>query len=307
MSSHQVVVEFLKRKSWHLVQYIDLGTTAHIFIVEKDNERCVLKTRRDKDSDTSAVPVEYRVLRYLNSTGMQRYVPRVGDWLSELDGFLMDYLRYPTPAEREKVVWVPDLARALETLHSVTLPPIQGLADDRPNVGTAISERLRGLFEVVLRTDVFWAGLSREDEPKLERVRACYYTYAGLLPQIADSLTQARVALTHGDLAGDNIMLTQEGRLTIIDWGSARISAALTDVASLSTYSNWSQDETRQFYEAYLGNASRSQEEALYCLEVFSRLHRYRSCVQSLLWLNDEREGLDAIGRAYFERQLSAL
>jgi hypothetical protein len=41
--------------------------------------------------------------------------------------------------------------------------------------------------------------------------------------------------------------------------------------------------------------------------EVLSRLHRYRSCVQSLLWLNDEREGLDAIGRAHFERQLSAL
>jgi hypothetical protein len=45
----------------------------------------------------------------------------------------------------------------------------------------------------------------------------------------------------------------------------------------------------------------------LCCLETLSRLHRYRSCVQSLLWLNDETEGLDAVGRAYFERQLEAL
>lgn len=238
---------------------------------------------------------------------MQWYVPRVGEWLSELEGFLMDCLRYPTLAEREEAVWVPDLARALQTLHSVALLPIQGLADDRPNVGAAISRRFRDLFEVVLRTDGYWDGLPSEDEPKLERVRACYDTYVDLLSQIADSLACARVALTHGDLAGDNIMLTQDGRLTIVDWGSARISAALTDVASLSVYSNWSQDDTRQFCEVYLSGASRSDEEALYGLEVLSRLHRYRSCVQSLLWLNDEREGLDAIGRAFFERQLSAL
>lgn len=115
----------------------------------------------------------------------------------------------------------------------MTLPSIQGLADDRPNVGTVICMRFRDLFGVVLRPDGYWTGLSREDEPKLEQVRACYHTYVDLLSQIADSLAQARVALTHGDLAGDNLVLTQDGRLTIVDWGSARISAAWLLLTSL--------------------------------------------------------------------------
>lgn len=308
MSSRKVVTDFLKRESWHLVQYIDVGMTAHIFVVEKDNERYALKTRRGEDYDAPALLAEYRVLHYLNSTSMRPYVPGVGEWLPELDGFLMEYLRYPTRAERKVAAWMPNLARALQTLHGVTLPSIQGIADYRPNVGTAISRRFGDLFKIVLRADGFWAHLPREDESKLERVRAFYTTYIGLLSQIADILTHAQVAFTHGDLAGDNIMLTQDGRLAIADWGAARISAALTDVASLSIYTNWSGDERRQFYRIYLNDSSGDHEEALQCLEVLSRLYRYRSCVQSLLWLNEQgEEGLDAIGMTHFERQLSAL
>jgi aminoglycoside phosphotransferase (APT) family kinase protein len=217
MNSHQVAEEYLRQKSWRLVQYIDLGTTAHIFVVEKDGKQYVLKTRRDKNSNAPALLAEYRVLQYLSGTFMQRYVPQVGEWLPELDGFLIEYLRYPTRAEREEAVWVPNLARALQTLHSVNLPSIQGLADDRPNVGTAVSRRFRELFKTVLRTDGFWAHLSREDASKLECVRAYYSTYMGLLSQIADRLAHVQSALTHGDLAGDNIMLTQNGRLAIAD------------------------------------------------------------------------------------------
>jgi len=291
-----------------LVRYIDLGTTAHVFVVEKDEERYVLKTRRDGGLDTRAVSAEYRVLQYLNSTPMQRYVPRVGKWLPDLEGFLMEYLRYPTRAEKEVTAWMPNLASALQTLHSTSLPSIQGIADDRPNVSAAISKRFRDLFQVVLRADSFWDRLPREDKSKLERVRAYYPNYVGLLSRIADILAHTQLALTHGDLAGDNIMVTQDGRLAIADWGAARIGAALTDVASLSIYTNWSENERRQFYRVYFSDASGAHEETLHCLEVLSRLHRYRSCVQSLLWLNEEsEEGLDAIGRAHFERQLSAL
>ena len=307
MSSHRAIAEYLKGKSWHLVQQVDLGTTARITVVEKDNQRYALKTRRDSDSDVSALLAEYGVLRYLNTTTMQRYVPRVGDWLPELDGFLMEYLCYPTRTEREEAAWVPNLAHALSTLHSVDLPSIQGLADDRPDVAVAIRGRFRDLFKVVLRRDGFWTSLPKEDEPKLERVRASYPDYVGLLSQLAEGLTHARVALTHGDLAGDNIMLTQDGSLAIVDWGSAHISAALADVASLSTFSDWSQDEKRVFYEAYLSDTPGPHDEALHGIESLSCLHRYRSCVQSLLWLNDDSEGLDAVGRAHFERLLGAL
>jgi hypothetical protein len=71
MSSRKVVADFLKREAWHLVRYIDLGTTAHVFVVEKDGEGHVLKTRRDGGLEPCAVSAEYRVLQYLNRTSMQ--------------------------------------------------------------------------------------------------------------------------------------------------------------------------------------------------------------------------------------------
>ncbi len=131
-------------------------------------------------------------------------------------------------------------------------------------------------------------------------------TYSGLLQQIEELLIDARPALTHGDLAGDNIMLTPDGRLAIADWGTTRISDALMDVAHLLTYAGWSGDEERQFLSTYFGNDPSTLEDAMPGIQVLTRLYRYQSCVQSLLWLNEE-EGLDAVGRAHFERMLSAL
>jgi aminoglycoside phosphotransferase (APT) family kinase protein len=307
MGSREAVATFLNRGSWRLVETVDLGTTARVFIIEGDDERYALKIRRDEESDASALLAEYRVLRYLNGTPARRYVPRIGAWLPELDGFLMECLRYPTPAEIEEEAWMPGLARALRTLHSVDLPTIEGLEDDRPDVGNAVSRRFQDLFELVLRTDDFWAGLSGQDRSKLERVRARYQAHVDLLPALAHSLAHARATVTHGDLAGDNIMLTKDGQLAIADWGSARIGAALVDVASLATYMNWSLVKRGQFYGLYLGDTSGSRREMVHCLETLSCMYRYRACVQSLLWLNDQSEGLDAIGRAYFERQLRTL
>lgn len=247
-------------------------------------------------------------MQYLNTTVMQQYVPRVGEWLQELDGFLMEYLRYPTQAERDATAWGPRLAQALQTLHGISLPAIQGIADDRPEIGIAISHRFRSVFRVVRKEDGFWARLSRENKSKLECVRANYKTYVGLLLHIEDTLAHTKLALTHGDLAGDNIMLTQDGRLAITDWGIARISSTLTDVAHLLMYANWPEDEERRFLNVYFNDDLVSIEGALPCLRVLSRLYRYHSCVQSLLRLNEiGEEGLDAVGRAHFERMLGAL
>ena len=138
-------------------------------------------------------------------------------------------------------------------------------------------------------------------------MRAHYPTYTDLLSEISDSLAHSRVALTHSDLAGDNLMLTREGRLAITDWGSAGISAAFVDAASLSVYMNWSPNERSRFYELYLGGPSEAHKEALHSLDRLVRLHRYRSCVQSLLWLRDGAAALDDVGRAFFQTQLDAL
>ena len=219
----------------------------------------------------------------------------------------MEHLRYPTRAEKQEPGWPKELAHALRTLHDVDPPHIPSLPDDRPQVGRAVSKRCRRLFATVLRTDRFWTRLSEEDRPKLQRVRAYYPLYAHLLSQVSDSLAQARVALTHDDLAGDNLMLTREGRLAITDWGSARISAAFVDAASLSVHMNWSPNERSRFYELYLGGPSEAHGQALCSLDRLARLHRYRSCVQSLLWLRDGAAALDDVGRAFFQTQLDAL
>lgn len=73
-------------------------------------------------------------------------------------------------------------------------------------------------------------------------------------------------------------------------------------------YANWSENEGRQFLIVYFNDDLEALEEALPCLQVLSRLYCYHSCVQSLVLLNEMgEEGLDAIGRAHFERMLDAL
>jgi aminoglycoside phosphotransferase (APT) family kinase protein len=220
----------------------------------------------------------------------------------------MDLLQYPTPAETQALAWAPDLGRALQMLHSLDLPAIATIPDDRPKVADAVSHRFRLLFHHVLREDDYWIRLPQADRPKLAHVRARYDAYAGLLPRIQHALANSEPALTHGDLAGDNIMLTYDGRLALTDWGTARISAPLTDVANLLTYANWSEDESGRFLRAYFDDDPVALEAAGPCLQDLSDLHRYHSCVQSLRWLNEMGDrGLDTVGRAHFDRVLNHL
>jgi len=308
MSLPEVVADFLKINDWHLLQYVDIGDTADVLVVEKDDKQYALKIRREGNSDTCTLKTEHQVLQYLATTPMRQYVPRVGEWLWEINGFLMERLQNPTQAEKETEAWRSNLARAIQILHSISLPPIKEVADDRPDVSIVVNNRFRNLFQVVLKGNSFWERLSREDKLKLELVRTHYEYYSGLLPKIEDTSVITKLALTHGDLAGDNIMLTRNGHLAIIDWGAARISSALTDIACLIMYANWSEDEVRQFVTVYFNDDLEALEEALPCLQVLSRLYCYHSCVKSLLWLNEiGDEGLDAIGRTHFERLLSEL
>ncbi len=290
------------------MEHVGIGTTADVFVVEKENELYGLKVQRGGSPGGDALRTEHGVLQYLSTTAMRQHVPRVEEWLPELDGLLMEYLRYPTRAEKEARFWIPNLARALQVLHSIGTPSIKEIPDERPEVGAAISNRLHDLFEVVLKEDAFWTGLPREDKSNLERVRAHHKTYAGLLPQIGDTLSHGRSALTHGDLAGDNIMLGRDGRLVLADWSAARISSPLTDIADLLTHGSWPEAEEQEFLSLYFRDTPQSSEEAQLCVGILTRLYRYRSCVQSLLWLNEMgTDGLDAVGRAHFEMMLGVL
>lgn len=308
MGSFKTVSDFLDANTWQLIQYINLGTTAHIFVIERESKKRVLKTQRDRTTVTCSLRLEHKILQYLNETDMAQYVPTVGEWIHEVDGFLMEHLRYPIPAERKRCDLLHTLAVALRTLHGVDLPPIKDVADDRPLVSTAISRRLQDTLGAVTEDDSFWVGLSSEDKPRLEYVRTKYETYAQMLPVLKVSLTDTKCALTHGDLSGDNLMMRQDGSFALTDWGETRITSSLTDVAYLLTHMEWNESKAQRFLRAYFNDDPEDLEEALPVIETLSCLYRYNSCVRSLLWLNSpEEDGLDSIGRAYFERQLRAL
>jgi aminoglycoside phosphotransferase len=318
VSSFETVKGFLEAHGWKLVEYIDLGMTACVFVVEieQGNEKRALKTRRGGAAAACPLRLEHRILQYLGRTDMARFVPAVGEWIHEVDGFLMVCLRYPTAAEWRTCDLVQASAVALRTLHRLDLPPGEGIGieieieigDDRPQVGAAIRRRLRDSFEVVTADDSFWAGLCGEDKSKLAYVRAKYADYVEILSALDPILVDTQCVLTHGDLSGDNLMVRQDGSFALADWGEARITSNLTDVAYLLVHTEWDEDEVQRFLHTYFGDDPGALEAALPAVETLSRLYRYNACARSLRWLNDlGADGLDAVGRAYFERQLEAL
>lgn len=308
MNSYEAISSFIEKKGWHLVQYIDLGTTADIFVIEKDDGKYALKTARGANLNVSRLRTEYLVLQHLNRTPMKKYVPRVGKWIQEVNGFLMEYLRYPNLGSTLAQGPYQALALILKTLHKVELPTALGIEDDRPNINAAIGHRFRSMFQVVLEDDLFWAKLPADDMPGLKIVQARYETYDNLLTNFETALTDIKVTLTHGDLAGDNIMLTQDGRLVLADWGEARISSALIDIAYLLAYVTWSENDVRQFLQTYFMDDTTELKRVFPTVRILSKLYQYRSCVQSLLWLKEMGlEGLDTLGRKHFERALRIL
>jgi len=203
-TTDQKVVDFLEQHAWTRLEYCDLGTTAHAFIVEKDSQRSVLKVLHTEQAGSSTLSREYQLLRYLMTTPMRPHVPAVQEWLPDLGGFVMEYLRPPTPAEQQSAAWIPNLACTISTLHNISLPSKDRLADDRPDIGAAMGQRFQVVFQMVLENDRSWAHLSGEDAHHLDYVRDRYADYSRLLPQLSAALRHAPPVLTHGDLSGDS-------------------------------------------------------------------------------------------------------
>jgi thiamine kinase-like enzyme len=200
------------------------------------------------------------------------------------------------------------MASMLRTLHAVELPVIVGIGDDRPDIENTISKRFCHIFDKVLEEDSFWVTLPKEAVHKLEIVRRRYHTYRDLLAEFKNMANDLNVALIHGDLAGDNVMMTLDERVVLIDWGESRISTPLADIAYLFTYSAWQPKEIQQFAHLYFGDETAKIEEALPTIQTLSKLYRFHSCVQSLLWLRESGDdGPDQIGKEHLDRQLDAL
>jgi len=296
---------FLKANNWKMIKYIDLGTTSHIFIIEKKRNKKILKVLRRDFMQSNSVKLEYNILKYLNTNKMSKYVPAIEDWIEEINGFFMEYLEYPSQPENINRIY--NLADALQTLHSVTIPNIEGIQDYRLSVGIALINEFKKPFKLIVNNHE-WKNLTANDVPKLEIIRSKFKYYNNLLEHIEPFLKNMANSLAHGDLAGDNIMIKMDGDLALIDWGEAAISSGLFDLAYLMTYSQWNNDIRERFLKRYCNNNSLEMNEKLPLINKLSELYRYRSCIRSLCRLRDYKEnGLDMIGLKFFENQLKTI
>jgi len=304
--SWKAVASFLERNNWNPVQAVEFGVSSDVLIVERGNEKRAVKIVRDRKR-VDTLSTEFQVIQLLNNTPLKPYVPEVGEWLEDIGGFLMEYLVYPTPEEVRGETWLPRLARALRKMHETELAGITGIPDDRPDISRSVSQRFTEFFDRVLNGDEYWNGLSETDRPKLEIVRQYHQKYSAIIPRVENALKNTRPALTHGDLAGDNIMLRPDGTLVFIDWDGVRITSSLCDLACVLSFENPPEEEIKRFLEEYFGSRKKL-EEFLPCIQGLHNLYRYRNCVGSLWWLNERAEtGLDAVGMAYFNWVLAEL
>jgi len=300
------VSSFLERNNWRPVRAIEFGKHSDVLILEKGNTRYALKLVRNKDDIDSSIK-EYRVLNYLNTTGLKPYVPEVGEWMSDISGFMMEYLEFTTPDEIRTEPMIPDIACALRLLHEIEPPDIEDIPDDRPDVSGAVCDRLTEMFNLVLKGDDFWTIIPDRYRPDLDTVRKYHRDYSEFVPEVRGLLDQFPAVLTHGDLHGGNFMFKTDGKPVLTDWEAVRISSPLTDIASFLTYVRWNEDDIERFLELYFGSRT-ALETALPGLHGLRKIYLYYVCVACLRWLNIEGEdGLDPVGRAFFKRIITTL
>ena len=296
-------LSFLSKNGYTMVRDTDLGGTSHVFIVEKKKSKYALKVIRQEYLQTSSPVLEYNIMKYLSTNRMSYYLPAIEDWIEEINGFLMEYLEHPEVSNRSTMLYL--LADALRTLHSVDIPELKGMKDHRSTTGNTLIDDLRETFNSIMSNDEEWRDLASTDHANLDAVRSKYEYYSRLLDIVEPLLSNTTYSLTHGDLAGDNIMVKKDGSLALIDWAEAAISTGLSDIAYLSTYSQWNKDAIEQFLTIYFSGDAGKARETLPIVDKLVKLYRYWSCIWSLRMVRDYKEnGLDSIGRCFFETQL---
>jgi aminoglycoside phosphotransferase (APT) family kinase protein len=302
--SRKEVSSFLEKNNWRPVNIITHGATSEILIIEKGSEKYALKLAREKAKEI--IVREHRILTHLNTIEPELNVPKVGEWLEEIDGFTMEYLHSPLPEFRQSETWPLELARALRRIHNVKLPEIGGIPDDRPDIHLKVSKRFTDQVDILQKRNEYWKNLADEYVPTLEKVRDYYSEYIALIPDVEKTFMNTRPALTHGDLAGDNIMSRSDGTPVFVDWGEVRVSSGLLDLVCLLTFTDWSEETIERFLIEYYGREG--LEEVSPGIQVLRRFYCYLTCVNCLWWLiQPEEEKLDTVGRVFFDKVLTRL
>ena len=279
MNKLRKTFSFLKENSYKMLSHIDMGEISHVFIIEKKRIKYALKVAKEEHAQANSLQLEYKIMTYLNANGMSHCLPTIEGWIKEVNGFLMEYVEYPRRSNRSILY---SLADAIRTLHGVNIPEFKGIKDHRSLPGTTLIGDLRETFKSVISNSRDWKSLALDDKSKFETVRSKYEYYNRLLGFIEPLLNDTTCSLTHGDLAGDNIMVKKNGSLALIDWHGAAISIGLADIAYLSTYSQWDTNTVEQFLKVYFNEESNRVKKALPTIAKLMELYRYHSCIWSL-------------------------
>ncbi|WP_158292752.1 MULTISPECIES: aminoglycoside phosphotransferase family protein [Kribbella] len=206
------------------LQFIPLGWVSAGYSVNAGDEQYFLKLwpgGRDAAGAVARLPF----VRELHEAGFRARLPYpVPTRAGELSGSvpagvvaLFPFLPGATPADWPK--WpdavLDELGRVLAALHSAT----PSVVLPREHFSLAVADELRlHLGERIVRPER--AALMDQLE-LLERLQSAVRG----LPQ--------RFVVCHADLAGDNLLVDEHGRLSALDWDSAMLAPAECDLALL--------------------------------------------------------------------------
>ncbi|GAI02833.1 unnamed protein product, partial [marine sediment metagenome] len=100
MNNLTKILSFLSENGYRVLKHMGLGTTSHVFIIEKKKTKYALKIARDDHTQANSLELEYNIMKYLSTNEMSCYLPVIEDWIGEINGFLMEYLEYPKGSNR---------------------------------------------------------------------------------------------------------------------------------------------------------------------------------------------------------------
>jgi Ser/Thr protein kinase RdoA (MazF antagonist) len=238
------------------IRFVPVGyATACYVVAARGTPAWFLKLFPDTGVTASVIDRQPAVVRLLGHLGTSLRTARVaapirtrrGELMGTIEGLpavLFGYVPGTAPADDDKGVWLTSAAFLAE-LHNTACPPEAALPHDRFDTG--VCEVLRSALgdvdsfthdDVSTQLALRRLVLSRRDDILVQLER---------LHDLGRDLSTGtyREVICHTDFGGDNLLISTDGEMTVLDWDGATMAAPEHDL--------WiaSQTDTDAFLSAY--------------------------------------------------------